>query len=101
MGSLSLKEEVSVHLDVNRLTCKDVKRIVLCWQEKEIKFRRFLWFGKEKSSCSLSSMKIYVFVASKCVGKGGAAKKIPGHRLEIESCSARVPKLVCRLWCVD
>ena len=38
---------------------------------------------------------------SKCIGKEGAAKKIPGHRLEIESCSARVPKLVCRLWCVD
>ena len=35
--------------------------------------------------------------SSKCIGKKSATKKIPGLRLEIESCFVRVPELVCRL----
>ena len=33
---------------------------------------------------------------SKCIGKESATKKIPGLRLEIEFCFARVPKMVSR-----
>ena len=39
----------------------------------------------------------YVITTSKCIGKESATKKIPGVRLEIEFCFARVPELVCRL----
>ena len=61
------------------------------------KFQEFVIF----ISRSFSKVPQIGFFPSKCMGKEGATTKIPGLRLEIESCFARVPKLVCRLWCVD
>ena len=34
-------------------------------------------------------------ISSKCIGKESTTKKIPGLRLEIESCFARVLEMVC------